>query len=963
MAPVAPGTRHETAELNTDSSFRAVGEADIAKTPTSKPGSRNRRTQARGIRSNSANSDLNDAIDTIAMGTSLDAELDGTPRASSASSAHTPTRDDSVRAGSPVSSGGSSSRKASEGPSNSRTSASKKPPAPARGPAPLRKSASNLADAPVSPGPSVDWQSAIDSIAKDGTSEEAENAAWVEATDVSLAGSDTADESVAASLVIDRSATSLASKKSDLEGLDELDDLVRGAASAKGDALSSSRKRRSPTQAAGSRDRSSSSRERTSSTDTDGKVSPGLGGKTTEGAVASSKENGDVLNHEPTTMSGKKKYVGAAALFVAGTMTGGLAFATVGVGGGLAYIHHREGSQRRKHRQASADSVIADKKEAEAELEEKATTEESRAVVEEGDEDDGELDDTRFADDTFIDDEAENEDRQIGGGGAHIKGSSEEALGGENRRVPGNPIARLPSDLDHLERPSARRDSRTSSAASTEPRDPLLRDDLNDGEEGQPLPPPPPLPPTRDDASVYSSGGSSSSSNNSGGVRRGSADEGWGYSGSGGSGSGSGGSGDAGSFAALTPRSAQRRRAVDFVASTAPIEALFDPEGKSPRLNIRKGAGATPRGRPPSFHSSSSNESSSSSSSSRSGSSSNLLSEVSTAVSAAASTPPAQKEGATPQPPSTTAAAAAATPPLAYPASPAVRPPRPVIVEMPYRSPAEEAAVATLKERLRAKDLLKALHPHMQVAAETEDGYLVRFLRARKNNVDAAEAMVLANHEWRVKEGVNELANLTAQEVLGCEIDDIWEWAPNWMQGEDMEGRPVIYKEWSNFWFKEIAKHTTTHQMLRYHIWLQEMGARALGHQSLKYGRRIDKFTCVMEAKTFNSAMMRNGAMPFVKGITAVDQAHYPERLNAILIFNAPRMMSTVWSIIRRWLDSVTRDKVSIMSSEKEWRPKLESMVGPDYLPDIYGGVIPVQRPTGAPLPLQSTFSPTKDGE
>ena len=951
MASVAPDARYETAELNTGSSFRAVGEADTAKTPTSKPGSRNRRTQARGIRSSSANSDLNDAIDTIAMGTSLDAELEGTPRASSASSAHTPTKDESVRAGSPLNSGSSSGRKASDG--SSRASANKKPPAPARGPAPLRKSASNLADAPATPGPSVDWQSAIDCIAKDGTNEEAEVAAWVEATDVSLAEPGASDASAAASLVVDRSITPSASKERDLEGLDELDELVCGAAAAKGDAQSSSRKRRSPTQAAGSRDRGSSSRERTSSSDADGKVSPGLGGKTTEGASGSSKENGDALNNEPTTMSGKKKYVGAAALFVAGTMTGGLAFATVGVGGGLAYIHHREGSQRRKHRQASADSVIADKKDAGAELEEKANNEENDAVAEE-DEKEGvrDLDETRFADDTFID-VADNEGRQIRGSN-HLTSSTETA-GGEDRRGPGNPIARLPSELDEFgERVSARRDSRTCSAASTEPRDPLLRDDVT--EEALPLPPPPP---PRDDASVHHSGGSSTSSG-SGAVRRGSADEGWGY----GNGNGGGSSGDAGSMAALTPRSAQRRRAVDLVASTAPIEALFDPEGKSPRLNIRKGAGATPRSRP-SFHSSSSSESSSSSSgssdsssssssSSSSGSSSNLLSEVSAAP-VTASPPPAVQESI-PQPPPT-AAAAAATPP------PAERPQRPVIVEMPYRSSAEEAAVATLKERLRSKGMLKALHPHMQVAAETEDGYLVRFLRARKNNVDAAEAMVLANHEWRVKEGVNELANLTAQEVLGCEIDDIWQWAPNWMQGEDMEGRPVIYKEWSNFWFKEIAKHTTTHQMLRYHIWLQEMGARALGHQSLKYGRRIDKFTCVMEAKTFNSAMMRNGAMPFVKGITAVDQAHYPERLNAILIFNAPRMMSTVWSIIRRWLDGVTRDKVSIMSSEKEWRPKLESMVGPDYLPDVYGGVIPVQRPTGAPLPLQSTFSPTEDGE
>jgi hypothetical protein len=59
-------------------------------------------------------------------------------------------------------------------------------------------------------------------------------------------------------------------------------------------------------------------------------------------------------------------------------------------------------------------------------------------------------------------------------------------------------------------------------------------------------------------------------------------------------------------------------------------------------------------------------------------------------------------------------------------------------------------------------------------------------------------------------------------------------------------------------------------------------GVPRVAVQSFKYVRRIDKFTCVMEAKTFNSAMMRNGALSFVKAMTAIDQDHYPERLNAI---------------------------------------------------------------------------------
>jgi hypothetical protein len=54
----------------------------------------------------------------------------------------------------------------------------------------------------------------------------------------------------------------------------------------------------------------------------------------------------------------------------------------------------------------------------------------------------------------------------------------------------------------------------------------------------------------------------------------------------------------------------------------------------------------------------------------------------------------------------------------------------------------ERAAVTALKERLRLNGSLLGLRPHMEVAAETEEGYLLRLSRARKLSVLDAEAMV-----------------------------------------------------------------------------------------------------------------------------------------------------------------------------------------------------------------------------
>jgi hypothetical protein len=80
------------------------------------------------------------------------------------------------------------------------------------------------------------------------------------------------------------------------------------------------------------------------------------------------------------------------------------------------------------------------------------------------------------------------------------------------------------------------------------------------------------------------------------------------------------------------------------------------------------------------------------------------------------------------------------------------------------------------------------------VAAETRDGFMLRFLRARKFAVKAAQEMLLQDVAWREGLQLNETMSQTAEDVLGCPVRNVWPFSASWLQGQDRQGRPVIYK-------------------------------------------------------------------------------------------------------------------------------------------------------------------------
>lgn len=69
---------------------------------------------------------------------------------------------------------------------------------------------------------------------------------------------------------------------------------------------------------------------------------------------------------------------------------------------------------------------------------------------------------------------------------------------------------------------------------------------------------------------------------------------------------------------------------------------------------------------------------------------------------------------------------------------------------------------------------------------------------------------------------------------------------------------------------------------------------------------------------------------------TAVDQSYYPERLHACYMINAPWYFTALWSLLRPFVDPVTREKIHILGSD--YSSQLQIAIAPEQIPVEYGG-------------------------
>ncbi len=129
----------------------------------------------------------------------------------------------------------------------------------------------------------------------------------------------------------------------------------------------------------------------------------------------------------------------------------------------------------------------------------------------------------------------------------------------------------------------------------------------------------------------------------------------------------------------------------------------------------------------------------------------------------------------------------------------------------------------TIDQTVIAEFLDKAKHLNLDrwcaSSGESLEDLAIRFLRARRGKVSDALLKLEEDVKWRVQEAVDSLPARSVKEISGLDEKIIQSYIPNWIQGYDKKGRPVMYTAYGNFEVDTLMKKgTTVEKLLLLHI-------------------------------------------------------------------------------------------------------------------------------------------------
>ncbi|KAJ1862995.1 phosphatidylinositol transfer protein csr1 [Coemansia sp. RSA 2703] len=172
------------------------------------------------------------------------------------------------------------------------------------------------------------------------------------------------------------------------------------------------------------------------------------------------------------------------------------------------------------------------------------------------------------------------------------------------------------------------------------------------------------------------------------------------------------------------------------------------------------------------------------------------------------------------------------------------------------------------------------------------DVLMLRFLRARKWDIERAYRMAVAALKWRIQENVEEIIWYGD---LHNDASLMWK-GVSYAHGKDKLGQPII---WSGSCLHH-QKDQSYPQLKRYLIWMMETLRQLLSPP-------IERVCLIMDLTDHSNANMD---WPFVKTFLKFLEAYYPECLGICIVYNGPWWFSGVWKLISPLLDPVVASKV-----------------------------------------------------
>ncbi|KAH7904254.1 CRAL-TRIO domain-containing protein, partial [Hygrophoropsis aurantiaca] len=246
----------------------------------------------------------------------------------------------------------------------------------------------------------------------------------------------------------------------------------------------------------------------------------------------------------------------------------------------------------------------------------------------------------------------------------------------------------------------------------------------------------------------------------------------------------------------------------------------------------------------------------------------------------------------------------------------------------------QQHALDTLRKQLRDEG-------HFD-AERMDDAMLLRFLRARKFDVPKAKVMLLGTEQWRKDFKVDDIVkNFDFKEK-----EEVDKYYPQYYHKMDKDGRPIYIERLGLLDIKALYAITTQERQLQRLVFEYEKSVNErLPACSKAVGHPVETSCTILD---LNNVSLTNfyRVKDYVSHAASIGQDRYPESMGKFYIINAPWAFSTVWALIKPWLDEVTVSKIEILGSS--YKDKLLAQITPENLPKEFGGTC--QCPGGCSL-------------
>jgi len=199
------------------------------------------------------------------------------------------------------------------------------------------------------------------------------------------------------------------------------------------------------------------------------------------------------------------------------------------------------------------------------------------------------------------------------------------------------------------------------------------------------------------------------------------------------------------------------------------------------------------------------------------------------------------------------------------------------------------------------------------------------FLIASNGNAADAALKWTKALEWRKNNDINQILREKQPH-----FDAIKSFSPHFWHGKDKFGRPVYYDLLGKINTKEGTKDgMTVDQYIRHCLFCSEFLWNIIDAD-------IDQqMIAIMDVKGIGFQSLTGFALDVFKSQSEINSSYYPNRCFKAFIVNAPSWFSLLYPILTRALDSKTKERMTVLSTDFS---ELYNYIDKTQIPPQYGG-------------------------